>query len=187
MNDGFRSVYDILDAYRQRPAMFVGNHGRNCPFAALQAFLGGLSFADVDPGDPPFWEFSRWITSRVEGISTNLPWDWLAERGGEGRAYSEFFEYLAEYRQCKVVSVAMAVGETPSPRFYQVGPAGERVTPTLPLSLFVGRYYPSSVYFLGEEYADSSEKNFPYHRSRVAVIAEARDRWGISAAAWRDA
>ncbi len=185
MTEGPHSIYEILDEYRLRPAMFVGNLCRSSPFTALQAFLGGLRFASIDPGDPPFWDFSRWITARVADMSESLPWDWLVERCGEDLAYSEFFGYLAEYRQCKVAKLEIAVGETPSPSYFRVGSHGERVTPSLPSLLFVGRFTPSLVYFLGEEYADVTEWNFPYRRSRDAVIEEARHRWGISASAWR--
>jgi hypothetical protein len=35
----FNTIYDILDAFRRRPALFVGNSFRKEPFAVFLAFL----------------------------------------------------------------------------------------------------------------------------------------------------
>jgi len=49
------SIYELLDLARDRPGMY-GIGGRS--FTLLQPFLAGLSYSELDPGDPPFWDFA---------------------------------------------------------------------------------------------------------------------------------
>ncbi|MDX1947649.1 MAG: hypothetical protein SFU86_19785 [Pirellulaceae bacterium] len=184
MSHEYRTVYEILDALRVRPALFLGNLHRRHPFATLLAFLDGLSFADIDPGTPPIWLFSRWITARVDGISTNLPWDWLEEQLGGDGAYAAYFQYLDEYRACLEVEVARPEGVELVPRFWRVDSKGCQVSPPIPERLYVGQWAPSEVFFLTEVYGASVERCFPYHRSVEGVVEEAQSRWSVPASAW---
>jgi hypothetical protein len=184
MSDEYRTIYEILDALRVRPALFLGNLHRRHPFATLLAFLDGLSFADIDPGSPPIWLFSRWITARVDRISTNLPWDWLEEQLGGDGAYAAYFQYLDEYRACREIEVARAEGVDLVPRFWRVDSKGGRVSPPIPERLYVEQWAPSRVFFLAEVYGTSVERCFPYHRSVEGVVEEAHSRWSVPASAW---
>ena len=177
----FKTVYELLDTLRPRPALYLGQSS----IGHLSAFLSGLSFANLDPGVPSIWGFNRWITARVKGISTNLPCMWLEEKLGPEAALEAYFHYLDEYRVCKESEVALATSAKLIPRFFLGDSAGNKLSPPLPDRLFVGQFSPSKVFFLGEDYGDNVERCFPYHTTMKAAIAEARSRWSVPVSAWK--
>jgi len=183
MMDRTFQVYELLDEYRRRPGLYAGNLGRDRPFTQLQNFLAGLMWANLDAASPPFREFSRWITARVPGMSHTLPWDWLLAKRGEAKAYEVYFERLSEFRKCRVVKI-QTTEATPRPSFYRVQ-EGQRVEAEIPRALFIGRYDPTAVYFLLEEYAERSEKEFPFQTTPDEVKLVAEHRWGISPNSWQ--
>lgn len=183
MRHNFKTMYEIVDALRARPAMFIGNVFFNEPFATFLAFLHGLSFAEIDPGMPSIWGFNRWITARVRGISTVLPSDWLHKKYGSKRALEVYLRYLDEYRACKEIEIASMEPVDLVPTF-TIRDANA-VTPPQPTRLFIGQYYPSKVFFLGEQYGDTIERWFPYHRAEKGVVEQAKSRWNAPVSAWR--
>jgi hypothetical protein len=181
MSREFSTVYELLDAIRPRPAMWLGH----ASIGHLSAFLSGLSFADLDPGSPSIWGFTRWITARVDGISANLPCMWLEENLGTEAALEAYFRYLDEYRVCKEIEVAVARLAQLIPRFFVVDSAGNKQSPPSPDRLYVGQFAPSKVFFLGEDYGGNVERCFPYHRTLKGAIAEAKIRWSVPVSAWK--
>ncbi|HVS39835.1 MAG TPA: hypothetical protein VMS17_30030 [Gemmataceae bacterium] len=177
----FKTIYELLDALRVRPALYLGY----TTIGHLSAFLSGLTFAKIDPGIPSVWGFNRWITGRVKGISTNLPCVWLEEKLGAEAALEAYFRYLDEYRACKEVEVAFASNAKLIPRFYLMDAEGNNQPPPLPDKLYVGQFAPSKVFFLGEVYGDDTERSFPYHRTMKSAIAEAKSRWSVPVSAWK--
>jgi hypothetical protein len=163
VTDDFKTVYDVIDAFRRTPALFVGNAFSKEPFVAFSAFLDGLAFSSLDEGTPSVWGFARWITARVRGISQNLPSDWLYEKLGSEAAYEVYLRYLDEYRACKEVTVAVARRVKMRPRFYLMDEELRSHSPPLPDKLFVGQFYPSKVYFLGELYGGQALLSLPPH------------------------
>ncbi|GAB4211723.1 MAG: hypothetical protein OHK0012_04740 [Synechococcales cyanobacterium] len=180
----YKTVYEILDALRRRPALFLGNPFHRHPFATLQAFLNGLMFSNLEPGIPSVWLFSQWITARIDGISTTLPWDWMAEHLGCESAYMTYFQYLDEYRACREIEVAQTRATTFVPQFWCADTDGNPMSPSIPDRIYIGQGDPSEVYFLAEVYGTHVEQCFPYQRSVADAIEEAQSRWGVSASAW---
>ncbi|MDB5347320.1 MAG: hypothetical protein JWP89_5697 [Schlesneria sp.] len=178
------TIYDVLDEFRKRPALFVGNMVLKDPFPIFLGFLQGLQFSDKDPGKPSVWEFSRWLTGRVSNISVNMRFEWLHAELGSKAAYEAFFEYLDEYRACNEIEVATARPVEFTPTFHLLDSEGNRKAPPQPDRLYVGQFSPSDVYFLGEIYGTSTEHCFPYHRTAKAAKVEAKEKWGVPMSAW---
>ena len=176
-----KTIYELLEAVHKRPGLYLG--GRS--FHMLQGFISGIAYADLDPGGPSFWEYNRWITARIDGISLNLPWDWIEEMFGNDQAFSLFFAYLEEYRQCRLVTLKLTGNTEPDPKFRVVNTEGKQLKPPKPDQLCIGQYAPSDVYFLGELYGETIKKDFPYFRSIKAVMDEAKLKWGVNHAVWK--
>lgn len=181
----FSSVYKILAALRQRPGMFLGPVEDPCKFSALQAFLSGLSFSDLDPGSPSVWEFGRWITRRIDGISTTMPWSWLVKQIGPMGVYEAYFTYLDEYKACRETALLYAQGVSFLPRFTLGDSTGRMdLPPPIPKRLWVGQFAPSQVYYLAEDYGHNVRKEFPFQYSVEEVLQVAEGRWSVPASAW---
>ncbi len=171
----YETIYELLDEIRPRPAMYIGVG----TVSHLQAFLAGVAFSDISEGVPSFWGYNRWITARL-GISTSLPWMDLESQLGPAATLTSFFEHLDEYRQCDLVELGTSAGPF-HPRFF-VG--FEREVPPLPVSLSLGQFAPSSVFFLAEVYGQRIEKDFPYCQSADEVKSLAHKRWSVGPDAW---
>lgn len=183
MEKCLRTIYEILDAFRVRPALFVGNIVLQDPFPILLGFIEGLSFSDRDSGSPSFWEFRRWLTGRFDNLVA-MPFEWLHEELGSKAAYAAFFSYLDEYRACSDMEVMSAVFAELTPLFYILDNEGNRQKPPVPDKLFVGRFSPSEVYYLGEMYGSKMERCTPFLGTEKAVRAEATSKWGVPMSAW---
>lgn len=173
------SIYDVLDALRKRPGMYLGNRGKKS-FVALIAFITGLDFAGLDEGEPPFWKFSRWITGRVEGMSTTLPWEWMDEKYGGEQAFELFFDLIDEYRTCRTICVAKATIQVHKSTFYNSEPT--TLEKTIEVRIF--QFVPSNVYFVVEVCVDKHYEHFPYHKSVHEAKEKAKSRWGLVDDEW---
>src|SRR3712207_1941888 len=107
MPHDFEAVYDVLDAARNRPGMY-GIGGRS--FRLLQAFLSGLNWGKLAPGDPSVWDFPFWVTVRKDVVGTSFPWHWLETSETDEEAYGTWFRLLDEYRGCREVELARLPG-----------------------------------------------------------------------------
>lgn len=182
----YKDIYELLDALRKRPAMYLGNTGKKS-FTALVAFVSALGVVEVDAGDPCFWRFSRWITGRVCGMSPTLPWDWMDEEWGNEQAFDKFFELLDEYRTCKSVCLSRAILREHEPTFYyRKSIDGELLKPGKPLEVCIAQFAPSEVYYLLEVYVGRQEEYFPYQKSIDEVKELAKSRWRVSEDEWFD-
>ena len=181
----YNDIYDLLDSLQKRPALYLGNTGKNS-FIALVAFVSALRFVEVDLDDP-FWGFSRWITGRVYGMSPTLPWDWMNAEWGNDEAFDKFFELLHEYRTCKSVCLSRAILREPEPTFEgRKSIKGKRLKSERPLEICIAQFAPSKVYYLLELYIGRQEECFPYQQSIDEVKEFAKSHWGVSEEEWFD-
>jgi hypothetical protein len=176
--DEFKTIYELLDVLRVRPALYLGKSS----ISHLQAFLSGLGFANLDPGKPSIWGFTRWITGRVNGISITLPWDWLEAELGTKASLEAYFRYLDEYRACTEVELAFASNIKRTPLGYSLDSEGR--SQPLPDGLYVGQFAPSKVFFLAELHGEKTEISFPYYGEIRSAIEDAKSRWGVPFSAW---
>ena len=186
----YKDIYEILDNLRKRPAMYLGSNKSKKSFTALIAFLSGLQFSRLEftkmyDGNPPFSEFSRWIPRKINGMSSQIPWEWMIENWGNEQSFDKFFELLDEYRNCKTVCLSRAIIQNHKPTFVQIV-NGERVQPEKPLELCVAQFVPSEVYCLLEIYIGRQVKNFPYQNSMDEVKESALSQWGVAKNEWFD-
>ncbi|MDY6902681.1 MAG: hypothetical protein SWZ49_32110 [Cyanobacteriota bacterium] len=72
----YKDIYEILDDLRKRPSIYLGSKKS---LTALVAFFSGLRFAQMDEGNPPFCEFSRWISRKIGG--SPFQWTYAISRG----------------------------------------------------------------------------------------------------------
>lgn len=179
----FKTLYDVLDGIRERPAMYLGPIVIEDPFPMFFGFFQGLRHSDMNPGKPSIWEFSSWLSCRLP-TPTNMPFEVLYRELGSKGAYEAFFQYLDEYRGCTEIEVAVAHPVELNPKFYCMDSNGNRVPPPLPDKLYVGQFCPSNVFFLGEVYGTNTQRRLPYCGNAKAVRAKAKSEWGVPLSAW---
>lgn len=107
-----KTIYDLFDLVRTRPKMYLGNNG--ITLTALMALVTGYNFAcfyngvELDEGTPPYSHFVHWITYRLFGKPSSLPWEFMEDQLGQSVAFSTFFEMLEEFRSlqpCLLASI----------------------------------------------------------------------------------
>jgi len=179
----YTDIYELLDALRKRPGMYLGNSGRSS-FNTLIAFVTALEFANLEKGSPSFWGFSRWITGRVDGMSTSMPWYWMEHEWGNEKAFEMFFELLDEYRTCKSICLCRAIIREHKPKFFALSSDGKRIEPEKPFEVCVSQFAPANVYYLLEIYMNRHYEYFPYYHSIDRVKKEATSRWGVLNNEW---
>lgn len=177
------SIYQVIDGFRRLPSVYVGQAFDRDPFHALQAFLSGLSFTDLDAGVPDFWNFQRWITARTDAPPAAGTY-WLFQQYGSDEGYQNYFRYLDEYRTCREMEVGTVRREFIAPKF-RVGKSAEEMSvPPIPDKLYIGQFAPSSVYFVAAVYDGRLEYDFPYFSTIEAAMYGA-ERWGVPVSEWR--
>jgi len=158
--------------------MFLGGKS----IELLQAFLSGLTFAELPPGTPSFWDFSQWFGVRARPESSSFPWRHIEESVGTERAVDAFFEYLDEFRSNTPRELARV--QPPFHPMFLLVVNGERVAPEIPEHISLLELTPSNVIFVCEHYAGSKR---PVALA-FATIDEARvvaeTRWGIAPDRW---
>ena len=179
----YKDIYRIMDELKKRPGMFYCTYRNKKSFNALIAFTLGLTFTNIDEGNPSFRGFSRWITGRVQGMSKALPWDWMDKQWGDEESFDRFFELLDEYRLCQEVRLYKAVDRDYEPTF-KTQIDGEMVKPEQPSELYISQFQPSEVYYLLEIYAEREEEEFPYQNSIDEVKKSAKSKWKVSDDEW---
>jgi hypothetical protein len=174
----YQTVYDLLDALRRRPGMFLGGKS----IALLQAFLSGLSFAELPPGTPSFWDFSQWFGVRARPESSSFPWHHIEESVGAERAVDAFFEYLDEFRSNTPRELARV--QPPFHPMFIVVENGERIAPEIPEHIALLELTPSNVIFVCEHYAAREKPEAQafgtIHEAHVAV----ERKWGVAPHRW---
>src|SRR5689334_18964738 len=170
----YKTVYELLDALRIRPGMFLG--GKSIDL--LQAFLSGLTFADLPSGTPSFWDFTQWFCVRARRQSSSFPWHHIEESLGTERAVDAFFEYLDEYRSNTPRELAR-VQPPFHPEFLLVV-NGERVDPEIPEHISLVELTPSSVIFVCEHYAGSNKPVALAFATINEACVAAETKWGIA-------
>ncbi|MGB0563130.1 MAG: hypothetical protein ACPGVO_15190 [Spirulinaceae cyanobacterium] len=194
--NSFNDIYKILDALKKR----LGMYGVAKKVSSLVAFINGLSWSDIDWGKPEFWSFKLWFPVRVEGNSTNLPWQWMIQKWGDEESFNKFFELLDEYRTTERVVLARAVLREHQPRFqrlsvgepvaipipprFQCFRNRETVTIPIPLELCIVQIHPTQAYYLLEVYMNKHDQQIPYKISISEVKAVAESRWGVLDNEW---
>ena len=66
----FQTVYEVLDAVRERPDLY-GIAGKS--LRSLNVFLAGLACGNLDPGTPSAWEFPLWATVPGNQVGSSKP------------------------------------------------------------------------------------------------------------------
>jgi hypothetical protein len=182
-----RDIYDLLDALRKRPGLYLGNCS-DCSFKCLQSYLSGLSVSKHQQIEfHTFWEFGRWVSGRLKDWSASMPFYQLEEELGNDGAFERYFELLDEFKECKQICHEKAlILDTHKPSFYHIPPDDihGRVEPEKPVVICVGQYAPSNVFYLYEIYPDRSEKHYPYQNSIEEVKTEAKRRWDVNEGEW---
>jgi hypothetical protein len=187
-NSEMKTYYDVLDAVRRWPGIYLGGVDsewiRGTRMPRLQAFLTALLLVDLEEGEPPFHDFGRWFSVRVEGISDshNLPIHWLEEReNGADSAFEHYFTFLDEYRACHAVTLQTAAGPF-NPNFL-VGMDNPQ-PPKHPDALILAQYQPSKVYFWGAVHGSQITRSSPFFRTAARARREASECWGIERGGW---
>lgn len=173
-----KTVYDVLDQVRTRPGMFLGE----ASIVALQAFTSGLTWSELSPGRPSFWDFNRWASAVIDG-STG-PWHLMESRLGSAATLDRYFRYLDRYRSCREVTLARATRPFVS-HTISVSPSGVHSPMPAPHSVVVGRFIPSPVFYVASKNADGIEKHGQFFRSKSAAMRHAEQAWSFSSTRWR--
>jgi hypothetical protein len=175
----YESVYDVLDALRVRPGMFLGNKS----VALLQAFLAGLTFSDLDSGTPSFWDFPRWFEIRARTSST-FPWQRVEAQLGVEGAFDKYFEYLDEFRANTASEIDHA--RPPFRANFTTFVNGVQTEPEIPERIALIKLIPSGVVFLQEYYAGRPAHSCgaqAFHNVNEARLA-AEQRWAFEHQQW---
>jgi len=175
----YESVYDLLDALRVRPGMFLGGKS----IALLQAFLSGLRFANLRAGTPSFWEFSAWFTVWAKPQSISFPWHHIEQTEGPERAVDIYFDYLDEFRRNSPSELAH-IGPPFEPNFVFVVD-GRRAAPEIAERLALVRLAPSNVIFLHEHYTGRDEPDAQAFATLEEARAAACVKWGAAIDRWK--
>jgi hypothetical protein len=154
----------------------------------LQSFLGGLSYAKLDVGDPPFWDFDWWATVRTDHFPTSKSWHWLGHQSDED-AYATWFALLDDYRKCRVVELATLPGTVVRFREHwrsENGKPLEPYVPPTPRMIRLGQFAPSDVFFVEQVFSDRGEKLIHgFQPSAERAIDAARQHWQVDPDAWQ--
>lgn len=132
-------IYELLEAIRKRPAMYLGRPSISLLEAYLHGYCAGMQSHGLTASEAlPFAAFNSWVIARLYPCERNSLWGWLILRacdGNEERAFDRFFEFLDEYRvrQERILRcVTLPVASTPKTkkvlhsdgRFYRHAPEG---------------------------------------------------------------
>lgn len=181
-NKKYKSIYEIIDLLRERPATYFGSS----ELSNFESFLAGLSFSDIPEGEPSIWDFSKWITAVIPGISINLPTNWLEEKHGPEEALKIYLKYLDKYRQCEITILKKHYGPfVPNFKIAEGANLTQLKTPPSPTYIALGQYKPSKVFFLREYYnEDSFEDDFPCFKNVKEVKKYAFKKWLVNKDKW---
>jgi hypothetical protein len=178
-----KTIYDLFDLVRTRPKMYFGNKGKT--LTALIAFVNGYYFAcgqngvELDEGTPPYWHFVNWISPRLFGYRSNLPWDVMENELGQSVAFSTFFEMLDEFRTlqpCLLASIQPSSKHQPTGKvLIHQGNAEDGVRRPVPSNITIVDYPNVPVCFISYEYADSPPYETMEHSLKEALEFVKRD------------
>lgn len=181
----FKTVYELLDHARDRPGMY-GIGGKS--FRLLQSFLAGLSWGNLDPGEPSLWDFEWWAAVYTDHFSCSMPMKWLSD-GPDEEAYETWFKLLDEFRQCRVVELARLPGTLVQFSQHWTAEPGGPMTPYVPptpQAIRIGQFAPSKVFFLEQIFPDHEEKLIHGYQPAIErTIEAAQQYWKIDPAAWK--
>lgn len=81
------NIYDLLNAMRERPALYIGRNS----IALLDIYLSGYSEAMHERGvkdisQPPFTGFTAWNEKRLGRGNGPMGWSWLIARETLGKS-----------------------------------------------------------------------------------------------------
>ena len=185
MSLDFKSVYELLDAARERPGMY-GIGGKS--FRLLQTFLAGLSYGNLDPGEPSVWDFPLWADVRKNDYGASMCFRWLRSSTTDEEAYDVWFRLLDEYRACREEEIARLPGTLVRHRpAFQIIDGVERpyVYP-VPAAVVLGHYPPSSVFCAAEVFPDRTEKLWDSFRPTIEETMDVvRKEWSLEPRQWK--
>ena len=178
-----KTNYDLFDLVRIRTKMYLGNNG--ITLTALMAFVTGYHFAcfyneiKLDEGIPPYSHFVHWITYRLFGKPSSLPWEFMEDQLGQSAAFSTFFEMLDEFRSlqpCLLASIKLSSKHqlTGKVLIHQHNPEDGLSRP-VPSNITIVGYPNVSVCFMSYEYADRPPYETIKHSLKEALEFVNRD------------
>ncbi len=96
------SIYDVLEAVREQPALFIGSPN----VTMLEGFLSGFRAScdafenPLDEPNPDFRGFHSFVARRLGRPSSELHWRalLLEQHGDESAAFDAFFELVDAFR-----------------------------------------------------------------------------------------
>jgi len=178
-----KTIYDLFDLVRTRPKMYLGNNGQT--LTTLIAFANGYDFAclhngvKLDEGTPPYSHFVHWITYRLFGKPSSLPWEFMEDRLGQSAAFSTFLEMLDEFRSlqpCLFASIKPSSKHqlTGKVLIHQHNPEDGLCIP-VPSNITIVGYPNVPVCFMSYEYADRPPYETMKHLLKEALEFVKRD------------
>jgi hypothetical protein len=92
--------YELLEAIRQRPVMYIETPSITC----LRAFLDGYFFTISRNKIQDFRAFHNWVAMRLGYFESTSGWANMlreSENGDEKKAFDKFFIFLDEFKKRK--------------------------------------------------------------------------------------
>lgn len=178
-----KTIYDLFDLVRTRPKMYLGNNG--ITLTALMALVTGYKFAcfyngvELDEGTPPYSHFVQWITYRLFGKPSSLPWEFMEDQLGQSVAFSTFLEMLDEFRSlqpCLLASIQPSSKHqlTGKVLIHQGNPE-DSLHRYVPSTIAIIGYPNVSVCFISYEYSSDPPYEIMYDSLKEALKFIKRD------------
>lgn len=178
-----KTIYDLFDLVRTRPKMYLGNNG--ITLTALMALVTGYNFAcfyngvELYEGTPPYSHFVHWITYRLFGKPSSLPWEFMEDQLGQSVAFSTFFEMLDEFRSlqpCLLASIQPSSKHQLTGKvLIHQGNYEDSLQRYVPSTIAIFGYPNVSVCFISYEYSSHPPYERMYHSLKEALEFIKRD------------
>ncbi len=182
-----RTVYELLDAARERPGMYYAGVGGKS-FRLLQAFLAGLRYGNLDPGEPSIWDFPWWADVRNNDYNRSIHFYWLTSSTTDEEAYDVWYRLLDEYRACREEEIARLPGNLVRhrPRFQIIDGVERPYAQPIPAAIMLGHYPPSSVFFAAQVFPDRKKKLWDSFRPTIEETMDVvREEWSVEPHQWK--
>ena len=111
------SFYDLLEAVRLRPALYISPLSITALYNFIHGYLLCTGFQGATNTQPPWREFNNWVAMRLGFRESTSGWRNMiltAAAEAEDRALDRFFELLEEFKQRQARVIMSAKLPTPS-------------------------------------------------------------------------